>query len=111
MNNNYGYVLTVEKMLGLEIPERAQVIRVIMSELQRLASHLFWLAIHVLDVSGTGMSLLMYATREREKILDLFEMVCGARLTLSYIRMGGVWKENGWKALAISAAKMPSTRA
>ena len=93
MNNNYGYVLTVEKMLGLEIPERAQVIRVIMSELQRLASHLFWLAIHVLDVSGSGMSLLMYATRERERILDLFEMVCGARLTLSYIRMGGVWKD------------------
>ncbi|MEM7537366.1 MAG: NADH dehydrogenase (quinone) subunit D [Chloroflexota bacterium] len=93
MTNNFGYVLTVEKMLGLEIPERAQVIRVLMSELQRLAAHLFWLSIHVLDVSGTGMSLLMYATRERERILDLFEMVCGARLTVSYIRMGGVWKD------------------
>ena len=93
MNNNYGYVLTVEKLLGLAIPERAQVIRVIMSELQRIASHLFWLSTHVLDVSGTGMSLLMYATRERERILDLFEMVCGARLTLSYIRIGGVWKD------------------
>ncbi len=93
MNNNYGYVLTIEKLLGLPIPERAQVIRVIMSELQRIASHLFWLSTHVLDVSGTGMSLLMYATRERERILDLFEMVCGARLTLSYIRIGGVWKD------------------
>jgi NADH dehydrogenase I D subunit len=93
MNNNFGYVLTVEKMLGLEVPERAQVIRVIMSELQRIASHLFWLSTHVLDVSGTGMSLLMYATRERELILDLFELVCGARLTTSYIRIGGVWQD------------------
>lgn len=93
MNNNYGYCLTVEKMLGLEIPERAQVIRVMMSELQRIASHLFWLSTHALDVCGAGMSLLMYATRERERILDLFEMVCGARLTLSYIRIGGVWKD------------------
>ena len=64
MSNNLGYCLTVEHMLGLEIPERAQVIRVIMAEMQRIASHLFWLATHVLDVSGTGMSLLMYATRE-----------------------------------------------
>ena len=70
MNNNLGYVLAVEKMLGLEIPERAQVIRVIMSELQRISSHLFWLSTHALDVCGTGMSLLMYATRERERILD-----------------------------------------
>ncbi len=93
MNNNFGYVLAVEKMLGVEIPERAQVIRVMMSELQRIASHLIWLSTHVLDVSGTGMSLLMYATRERERILDLFEMVCGARLTLSYIRIGGVWAD------------------
>ncbi len=93
MNNNFSYVLTVEHMLGVEIPQRAQVIRVIMGELQRIASHLFWLSTHVLDVSGTGMSLLMYATRERERILDLFEMVCGARLTVSYIRVGGVWAD------------------
>lgn len=93
MNNNFAYVLTVEKMLGIEIPQRAQVIRVLMGELQRIASHLFWLSTHVLDVSGTGMSLLMYATRERERILDLFEMVCGARLTVSYIRVGGVWAD------------------
>ncbi len=93
MNNNFGYVLAVEKMLGIEIPERAQVIRVMMGELQRIASHLLWLSTHVLDISGTGMSLLMYATRERERILDLFEMVCGARLTVSYIRTGGVWRD------------------
>ncbi len=93
MNNNLGYVLAVEGMLDLEVPARGQVIRVIMGELQRIASHLFWLSTHVLDVSGTGMSLLMYATRERERILDMFEMACGARLTTSYIRIGGVWKD------------------
>jgi NADH-quinone oxidoreductase subunit C/D len=93
MMNNFGYCLAVEKLLGIEVPERAQVIRIMMVELQRIASHLFWRSTHVLDVSGTGMSLLMYATRERERILDLFEMVCGARLTLSYIRIGGVWKD------------------
>lgn len=93
MYNNFGYCTAVEEMLGLDIPERAQVIRIIMGELQRIASHLFWLSTHVLDVSGTGMSLLMYATRERERILDLFEMVCGARLTVSYIRIGGVWED------------------
>ncbi len=93
MSSNLGYSLTVERMLGLEVPERAQVIRVIMNEMSRIAAHLFWLSTHVLDVSGTGMSLLMYATRDRERILDLFEMVCGARLTLSYIRIGGVWKD------------------
>ena len=93
MNNNYGYVLAVEKMLGLEIPERAQVIRVIMSELQRLASHLFWLGTHSLDLAGAGLSVFMYATRERERILDLFVMACGARLTTSYIRIGGVWRD------------------
>ncbi|MDE0672088.1 MAG: NADH dehydrogenase (quinone) subunit D [Caldilineaceae bacterium] len=93
MNNNLGYVLAIEGMLDLEIPARAQAIRVIMSEMQRIASHLFWLSTHVLDISGNGMSLLMYATRERERILDLFEMVCGARLTTSYIRIGGVWQD------------------
>ncbi|MCC6169552.1 MAG: NADH dehydrogenase (quinone) subunit D [Caldilineaceae bacterium] len=93
MLNNLGYVLTVEKLLGLEIPARARVIRVIVCELQRIASHLFWLGTHAMDVSGTGMGIMMYATRERERILDLFEMVCGARITLSYIRIGGVWKD------------------
>lgn len=93
MSNNLGYCLTVEKLLGVEIPARAQVLRVIMAELQRLASHLFWLSTHVLDVSGTGMSLLMYATRERERILDLFEMACGARLTVGYMRVGGVSRD------------------
>ncbi|MBX2999292.1 MAG: NADH-quinone oxidoreductase subunit D [Caldilineaceae bacterium] len=93
MNNNLAFALPVEQMLGIDVPERGQVIRVIMAELQRIAAHLFWLSTHVLDVSGTGMSLLMYATRERERILELFEMACGARLTVSYLRIGGVWQD------------------
>ena len=93
MSNNLGYALAVEKLMGVEIPPRAQVIRVIMAELQRLASHLVWLGTHVMDVSGISHALLMYCFREREQILDIFELVSGARLTISYIRPGGVWKD------------------
>ena len=93
MCNNLGYSLAVEKLLGVEIPFRAQAIRVVVAELQRIAAHLVWLATHVLDISGTGMSLLMYAFREREMILDMFELISGARLTYSYVRIGGVWKD------------------
>lgn len=90
MQNNLAYCLTVEKLLDIEVPPRGQVIRVIMAELQRIASHLVWLGTHALDVGGTGLALLMYVFREREDILDLFEMACGARLTTSYMRIGGV---------------------
>ena len=93
MCNNLGYCLAIEKLVGVEVPLRAQAIRVVVAELQRLAAHLIWLATHVLDTSGTGMSLLMYALREREMILDVFEMICGARMTTSYVRIGGVWKD------------------
>lgn len=93
MCNNLGYCLAVEKLLDVEIPPRAQAIRVVVAELQRIAAHLVWLATHVLDTSGTGMALLMYALREREMILDIFEMICGARMTTSYVRIGGVWKD------------------
>jgi NADH-quinone oxidoreductase subunit D len=93
MNNNLSYVLAVEKLLDIEIPERATYIRVIMSELQRIASHLFWLSTGTMDMSGMGFAVLSYATRERERILDLFEMVCGARITLSYMRIGGVVRD------------------
>ncbi len=90
MQNNLAYCLAVEKLLDIEAPPRGQAIRVIVCEMQRIASHLVWLATHALDVGGTGLALLMYAFREREDILDLFEMVCGARLTTSYLRVGGV---------------------
>ena len=93
MSNNLGYALAVEKLMGVEIPQRAQVIRVIMAELQRIASHLVWLATHVMDAAGLNHALLMYCFREREQILDILELVSGARLTTSYIRPGGVWKD------------------
>jgi NADH-quinone oxidoreductase subunit C/D len=93
MSNNLGYCLAVEKLMGVEIPPRAQAIRVIVTELQRIASHLVWLGTHAMDVSGTIHSLLMYCLREREQILDIFELVAGARMTLSYIRPGGVFHD------------------
>jgi NADH-quinone oxidoreductase subunit C/D len=93
MNNNMAYVLTVEKLLGVEIPLRAQYVRVILAELQRIASHLFWLATHAHDVSGTIHSLLMYALRDRERILDIFEMFCGARLTTTGMSVGGLRRD------------------
>jgi NADH:ubiquinone oxidoreductase subunit D len=80
----------VEKLLDVEIPPRAQYIRVILAELQRIASHLVWLATHALDVSGTIHSVLMYALRDREKILDIFEMFCGARMTTTGMSVGGL---------------------
>ncbi len=90
MNNNLAYVLTVEKLLGVAIPPRAQYIRVILAELQRIASHLFWIATHAHDVSGSIHSLLMYCLRDREWILDIFEMFCGARLTTTGMSVGGL---------------------
>ncbi|MCX6028990.1 MAG: NADH-quinone oxidoreductase subunit D, partial [Chloroflexi bacterium] len=93
MCTNLGYALAVEKLMGAEIPRRAQVIRVIMAELQRLASHLLWLGTHVMDAAGVSHALLMYCFREREQILDILELVSGARLTTSYIRPGGVWRD------------------
>ncbi len=93
MSNNLAYALAVEKLMGVEIPPRAQVIRVIMVELQRLASHLVWLGTHVMDAAGVSHALLMYAFREREQILDILELVSGARMTTSYIRPGGIWKD------------------
>ncbi len=88
MNNNLAYALACEKLFGIEVPERAKVIRVIMAELSRIAAHLIWLATHALDIGA--MSLYFYCFREREKILDMWEMVSGQRLTPSYIRIGGL---------------------
>jgi NADH-quinone oxidoreductase subunit D len=96
MNMNLGYALAVEKLCGMQIPERAQVIRVIIAELNRIASHLVGMGTYGLDL-GT-FSPFLYAFREREMILDLFEEVCGARLTYSYITIGGVHDDfpAGW---------------
>ncbi len=90
MNNNLAYVLTVEKLLEVDIPEHVQYVRVILAELQRIASHLGWLGTHVMDVSGMIHTLVMYTFEMRERILDIFEMVCGARMTTSYFSVGGL---------------------
>jgi len=86
--NNLAYVLTVEKLLNLEVPLRAQYIRVLMAELTRIQSHLIWLGTHALDMGA--MSPLLYCFREREETLDMFEMVGGARMNQSYFRVGGL---------------------
>lgn len=90
MSNNLGYVLAVEKLLGItdEIPERVQRIRVIMAELTRLKSHLVWLATHALDIGA--MTVFLYCFRERECITDIYEKVSGARMTSNYFRVGGL---------------------
>lgn len=88
MNNNQGYSLAVEKLTGLEVPERAKYIRVMFAELNRIASHLVALGCYGLDMGA--WTPLLYCFRDREMILDMFEATCGARLTYSYITPGGV---------------------
>lgn len=87
-SNNYAFALSVEKLLGVDVPRRAKVIRTILLELNRIISHLFWLATHALDVGA--MSIFLYCFREREFAIDLIEDYCGARLTHSSVRIGGV---------------------
>ncbi len=88
MTNNLAYVLAVEKLLGLEIPKRAQWIRVMLNELTRINSHLVWLGTHALDIGA--MTVFLYCFREREEILTLFEAVSGQRMMTSYFRVGGL---------------------
>lgn len=88
MSNNLAYVMAVEKLLDIEMPERVKYIRVVAAELSRIAGHLLCVGAWAMDLGA--MSILLYAMREREIILDIFEMLCGARLTLSYMRVGGV---------------------
>lgn len=88
MTNNLCYVLAVEKLLGLELPPKAQWLRVMMNELTRINSHLVWLGTHALDMGA--MTVFLYCFREREDILRLFEAVSGQRMMTSYFRVGGV---------------------
>ncbi len=88
MTNNIGYCLAIERLIGVEPPLRAKFIRTLVAELTRLSSHLLWLATHALDIGA--MTVFLYAFREREQILDFFEKICGARLTVTYPRIGGV---------------------
>ncbi len=88
MNNELAYCLAVEKLIGCEVPKRAQYIRVLMSELTRIISHLVWLGSHAMDIGA--MSVFLYCIAEREKILDIYEEVGGQRMMTSYIRIGGL---------------------
>jgi NADH-quinone oxidoreductase subunit D len=91
VSNGLGYCLAVEKLLGAVVPERAQAVRVILTELNRIASHLVWLGTHALDIGA--ITPLFYCFRERELILNIFEKYCGARLTTHAFRIGGLQYE------------------
>jgi NADH-quinone oxidoreductase subunit D len=91
MSNNLAYVLAVEKLLGINIPKRAQYLRVLLAELTRIKSHLVWLGSHALDLGA--QSVFLYCFREREKIVDVYESLSGVRMMSSYIRIGGLAQE------------------
>jgi NADH-quinone oxidoreductase subunit D len=91
LGNNLVYCMAVEKLVGLDVPERAQAIRVILVELQRISSHLVWIGTSALDLAA--MSVFLYGMREREMILDIFELVSGQRMMTTYIRPGGLWRD------------------
>lgn len=97
MNNNIGYVNAVERLFGIEVPERAKFIRTMVAEMSRLSNHLLWLGTHALDIGA--ITPFLYVFREREWIMDLFEELCGARLTVSYPRIGGVRNDVSQKFL------------
>jgi NADH-quinone oxidoreductase subunit D len=88
MSNNLGYILAVEKLMAVEVPERAETIRVIMTELTRLESHLVWIACHALDIGA--MTVFIYAFRERETVMEIYELISGARMTSNFFRVGGL---------------------
>jgi NADH-quinone oxidoreductase subunit D len=96
LSNNLGYCLAVEKLLGLEVPKRAQYIRVLLTELTRINSHLVWLGTHAIDLGA--MSVFLYCFREREELQHIFELVSGQRMMTSYFRIGGLALEPppGW---------------
>lgn len=91
LGNNLCYCLAVEKLVDLDVPPRAQVARVLLTELTRIASHLLWLGTHALDLAA--MSVFLYCWREREIVLDIFEMCSGQRMMTAYFRPGGLWRD------------------
>ncbi|MFL2434140.1 MAG: NADH-quinone oxidoreductase subunit D [Vicinamibacterales bacterium] len=100
--NNLGYVEAVEKLMQVEVPRRALYLRTVLAELQRIASHCLWLGTHAMDIGA--MTVLLYAFREREFVLDLFEEFCGARLTYNSMRVGGLPLDipPGWDTKVLS---------
>ncbi len=91
LGNNLAYCMAIEKIAELDVPLRAQYVRVMLTELQRISSHLIWLGTHVLDLGAT--SLFLYTFREREHILDIFEACSGQRMMTNYFRPGGLWRD------------------
>src|SRR5512139_431049 len=91
LGNNLTYCLAIEKLAELDVPPRAQAIRVILTELQRISSHLVWLGTHALDMAA--MSVFLYCFRERELILDIFELCSGQRMMTTFFRPGGLWRD------------------
>src|SRR5215471_18016074 len=110
LGNNLVYCLAVEKLLGIEVPKRAQYIRVLMVELQRISSHLVWLGTHAIDMGA--MSAFLYCFREREEILKIFERFAGQRMMTSYIRIGGLALDPpaGWREMVSRLLKMMPSR-
>jgi NADH-quinone oxidoreductase subunit C/D len=101
MSNNFGYAVAAEKLLGVEVPERAEYIRVIMAELTRIVNHFISIAFYTNDI-GVYLTFMLYALEERELIIDLFEMASGSRMMCNYFRFGGVVRDlpEGWLPLA-----------
>src|ERR1700761_3361582 len=91
MANEHGYVLAIEKLLGVEPPVRAKYIRVLFDEITRVLNHLMWIGSHALDVGA--MAVFLYAFREREDLMDVYEAVSGARMHAAYYRPGGVYRD------------------
>jgi NADH-quinone oxidoreductase subunit D len=110
LGNNLVYCLAVEKLLGLEVPKRAQYVRVMLVELQRISSHLVWLGTHAIDLGA--MSVFLYCFREREEILKIFELFAGQRMMTSYFRIGGLALDPpaGWRVAVEKFLKMMPSR-
>lgn len=110
MTNNQAYVLSCEQLVDIAVPDRGKYLRTITAELQRIASHLVGVGFFLAELGGFGGTALMYCFRERERILDMFEMLCGARITVSYMRIGGVFQDapdEFWPALRRFLDDMP----
>lgn len=108
MCNEHGYVLAMEKLLGIEIPQRAQYIRVMFDEITRILNHLLWLGAHALDIGA--MTVFLYAFREREDLLDAYEAVSGARMHATYYRPGGVARDLPEQMPCYKASKWHSAK-
>jgi len=108
MCNEHGYVLAIEKLLGMQVPIRAQYIRVMFDEITRILNHLLWLGAHALDIGA--MSMFLYCFREREDLLDCYEAVSGSRMHATYYRPGGVYRDLPAKMPQYQASRWHNTK-